>query len=129
MRKLRLLIASAVLAFGFIAMVAVPVSAAPGDAGDAADDVCAGIKAGGGNCNDDGKAVGKLVKLVVNILSAIAGVAAVIMIIVSGLKYITSGGEPAKIAGAKTTLMYSIVGLFVVVFAQVIVRYVLDQAV
>jgi hypothetical protein len=47
------------------------------------------------------------------------------MIIIGGLKYITSGGESSNVSGAKNTIIYAIVGLIVVALAQFIVHFVL----
>ncbi len=69
----------------------------------------------------------KLITNIINIFSVIVGVIAVIMIIVGGLKYITSGGESSNVSGAKNTIIYAIVGLIVVALAQFIVRFVLTN--
>lgn len=53
-----------------------------------------------------------------------AGAAAVIIIIFSGIKLITSSGDPQKMQGAKKTLTYGIVGLLVVLFAGFIVLFI-----
>lgn len=74
-----------------------------------------------------GTKVDSVIKSVVRILGVVAGILAVIMIIVSGIKYITSGGDSSKIAGAKNALVYAIVGLIIVALSQVIVRFVLGQ--
>jgi len=71
----------------------------------------------------------KLLTTIINIFSAIVGVIAVIMIIVGGLRYITSGGDSNKVGTAKQTLMYAIIGLVIVALAQLIVHFVLAQAV
>jgi len=57
-------------------------------------------------------------------LSVIVGVAAVIMIILSGLRYITSGGDASKVGAAKSSLIYALIGLVIVALAQVIVHFV-----
>jgi hypothetical protein len=62
---------------------------------------------------------------IINVLSAIAGVAAVVMIIVAGFRYITSGGKQESITAAKNGLLYAIVGLVIAALAQVIARFVL----
>ena len=71
--------------------------------------------------------VNRIIRLVINIFSLIVGVIAVIMIIIGGLKYITSGGDSGNITGAKNTILYAIIGLVVVALAQIIVRFVLDK--
>jgi hypothetical protein len=91
---------------------------------------CAGIglaSADGGCGGGADNRVFKVVATVVNVLSIIVGIAAVIMIIVSGFRYITSGGDSSKVSGAKSALIYAIVGLVVVALSQVIVRFVLNN--
>jgi uncharacterized membrane protein len=65
----------------------------------------------------------------INILSVVVGVIAVIMIIVGGFRYITSGGASEKVTSAKNTIMYAVIGLIIVALSQVIVQFVLDQSV
>ena len=55
------------------------------------------------------------------------GVIAVIMIIIGGLKYIISSGDSNNINSAKNTILYAIIGLVIVAFAQEVVRYVLTN--
>ena len=76
---------------------------------------------------DTGTNFSALLKKIINIFSVIVGVIAVIMIIIGGLKYITSGGESSNVSGAKNTIIYAIVGLIIVALAQFIVRFVLGN--
>lgn len=69
-----------------------------------------------------------VVTAVVNILSAIVGITAVIMMIVGGLKYVTSAGDSNKTASAKNTIVYAVVGIIIAVLAQIIVRFVIGKA-
>lgn len=97
---------------------------------DSVSEACsgAGLTVGSnGKCGGGGSLDG-LFKVVVNVLSAIVGLAAVIMVIIGGFKYITSGGDSNKVAGAKSTIIYAIVGLLVVAMAQVIVHFVIKSA-
>ena len=71
--------------------------------------------------------VDRIIKLVINIFSLIVGVVSVIMIIIGGLKYITSAGDSGNVQGAKNTILYAIIGLVIVVLAQVVVRFVLER--
>lgn len=77
-------------------------------------------------CGTGESSIGVLIKAVINILSVVVGIAAVIMIIISGFKYITSGGDSSGISSAKTTLVYALVGLAIVASAQLIVRFVFN---
>ncbi|KKW02981.1 MAG: hypothetical protein UY35_C0009G0024 [Candidatus Saccharibacteria bacterium GW2011_GWC2_48_9] len=67
-------------------------------------------------------------KIVTNILLFLVGTAAVIMIILGGIKYTTSNGDPSQIKSAKDTILYSVVGLIVAIMAWGIVTFVIDQA-
>lgn len=66
---------------------------------------------------------------IVNVLSIVVGIAAVIMIMVGGLRYVTSGGKEDSIKGAKNTIVYALIGLIVVALAQVVVRFVLNKTI
>jgi len=68
-----------------------------------------------------------VVRVIVNILSIAVGIAAVIMIMVGGFRYITAGGDANNVSGAKNTIVYAIVGLVVVAMAQFIVQFVVDK--
>ena len=72
--------------------------------------------------------VNNLITTIINIFSLVVGVVAVIMIIVGGLKYITSGGDSGNVTGAKNTILYAVIGLVVVALAQFIVKFVLGKA-
>ena len=71
--------------------------------------------------------VNSIITTVINVFSIVVGVVAVIMIIIGGLKYITSGGDSGNITGAKNTILYAVIGLVVVALAQFIVKFVLGK--
>jgi uncharacterized membrane protein YidH (DUF202 family) len=78
-------------------------------------------------CSDGTSSVGKLIRTVINVLSVIIGAIAVVMIIIAGFRYITSGGKQESVTGAKNTILYAIVGLVIVALAQIIVHFVLNN--
>lgn len=91
--------------------------------------VCAGIGLAGGNCNAGGASeVNKVLALVINLVSLIVGIAAIVMIIFAGMKFITSGGDPSKVSSAKNSVIYALVGLVVVASAQLAVHYIINKA-
>ena len=77
---------------------------------------------------DGTDAVNDIITLVINIFSILVGVVSVIMIIIGGFKYVTSGGDSGNVTGAKNTILYAIIGLVVVALAQLIVKFVLGKA-
>ena len=130
----------AALFVGF-ALVAIPIALpAVAHAASAADiNNClasgSGLSITGGvndDCTDPGTSNGttkinNLITTIVNIFSAVVGIISVIMIIVGGFQYVVSNGDSGKIGTAKTTIIYAIVGLIVVAFAQFLVQFVLNK--
>ena len=82
------------------------------------------------NCGSGSSApsIKKIISAVLNILSLVAGVIAVIMIIIAGTKFITSQGDAGKVASARSTAIYAIIGLVIVALSQTIVFFVLREA-
>lgn len=68
-----------------------------------------------------------LIKTVVNVLLWAVGILSVIMIIFSGFRYITSAGDASKTKSARSTLIYSVVGLIVSIMAWAIVNMVINR--
>lgn len=64
---------------------------------------------------------------VLGVVFALAGGIAVAFIIFGGIKYITSQGDAADVAKAKNTILYSIIGLVVVVSSYFLISYVIGK--
>ncbi|HEX8227370.1 MAG TPA: hypothetical protein VF572_05895 [Candidatus Saccharimonadales bacterium] len=88
---------------------------APGDT-----TVCATPAGGDPLTNQNG-----ILHKVTQIIAVIAGVAAVIVIIVAGISYITSGGNAEQVNKAKQAILFALVGLAVIVLAQTIISLVI----
>ena len=58
------------------------------------------------------------------ILTSIAAALSLMFIVIAGIKFVTSGGDPKKLASASSTLTYAIIGLAVTILAFVILRVV-----
>lgn len=129
MKKIKLYIMSAILACG----MAVPMFAAPltVNAATAKEAVCEGAQftTGSSACDTAGSeaTVKGTITLAIRILQMIVGIISVFTIIIAGLGYITSAGDGAKTKTAKDRILYSAIGLMVVVLAEVIVRFVLNR--
>jgi hypothetical protein len=88
---------------------------------------CGGVKLSDSpsNCADKASSLNTIIGNAVNILSVIVGIVAVVMIIIGGMKFITSNGDASNIASARSTILYAVIGLTVAALAQVLVKYVL----
>jgi hypothetical protein len=72
-------------------------------------------------------AVLRAIKSAANIIAFIGGVAAIIVIIISGLSLITSSGSSEQVANARRRIVYTAVGLAVIGLAWEITRFVTDK--
>lgn len=60
-----------------------------------------------------------------NLVTAVlvfAGIVALFLIIFSGIKFLTSGGDPKQVEGARKTLTYAIIGLVVILSSFAIIN-------
>ena len=93
--------------------------------------VCNGVGLGGNACSSDSNgssSINKIITNVLNILSYIVGIAAVFVLIISGIRMIASGGDSNSFNSAKNGILYAIIGLVIVATSQIIVQYVLKNA-
>ena len=65
-------------------------------------------------------------KQVTNTILYIVGIIAVIMLIIGGIRYVTSGGDSKKVTDAKNTVLYAIIGLVIAFLAFAIVNFVIS---
>jgi len=122
---MNLYVSALLLIAGF---VAVPVAVTAQS--NVQENVCKGLMGTGvDSCDDDGgdASFAGLAKKIINIFSIVVGSVSVIMIIVGGFRYVISGGDSNGVSGAKNTIMYAIIGLVIVLFAQIIVKFVLTN--
>ncbi len=67
------------------------------------------------------------INTIINVIIGVVGFVAVIVIILGGVQYTTSAGDPGKVKKAKDTIMYGIIGLVVALLAFAIVNFVLSS--
>jgi hypothetical protein len=127
MRKWQQLVTVFALVVG-ISAVAVPAGTA--SAINVFDKCGSGGKGGGstevcGAAQNDNAT--SMAKIIINTLLYILGIIAVIMIVIGGIKYTASNGDASRVKSAKDTIMYSVVGLVVAIFAFAIVNFVVTS--
>jgi hypothetical protein len=82
------------------------------------------------NPNDVGVPVVTADNLIPGILNTVywlGGVIAIIVIVIAGIFYAISQGEAAKIKRAKEAIIYSVVGLVVIMVAFIITNFVIGR--
>lgn len=95
------------------------------DCGNAADSTVCKTKEAG--AEDPLTGSNGLIGMATNIISLVAGIAAVIFLVLNGLKYVTSNGAPDQISRAKEGIIYALIGLVLIVLAQAIIGFVLTK--
>lgn len=124
MKKVRTYVATFIIAI-MGAFVVLPVASVAAEG--ALDGVCANNQNTGvcqENANAENKNTNNLVGDLVNVLLFVIGALSVIMIIIGGILYVTSGGNSSSVTKAKNTILYAIVGLVVSLLAYAIVNWV-----
>ena len=71
--------------------------------------------------------VNKMVSIIISTLSWFVGIVSVIVIIIAGFQFITSGGDSNRVNKAKNALFYAMIGLLIVALAQFLVHFVLNN--
>lgn len=64
---------------------------------------------------------------ILNTLIYVTGSVSVLMIVIGGLRYTTSGGDQGSINSAKNTILYAVVGLILSLMGYAIVNFVLTK--
>lgn len=73
------------------------------------------------------KTLPDVIQTIVSVVLSIVGIIAVVMIIMGGIGFVTSQGDAAKVAKARNTLLYGVVGLVIALLAFAIVNFVLTS--
>lgn len=124
-KKLPYLLASLATLF---CLALVPLQPAYADTGDVLNTCKAQGASGTSICGDQGGGgLFSVIRSIIQVLLIIAGIIAVIMIIIGGIRYTTSNGDQADVKAAKDTILYSVVGLVVTIAAYSIVTWVIGQ--
>jgi hypothetical protein len=63
-----------------------------------------------------------------NIAYFVAGITAVLVIVVAGFALTTAGSDPATVTKAKNSILFAVVGLVVVIMAAVITQFLIGRA-
>lgn len=71
--------------------------------------------------------IGKLISDFLPAIFAIAGFIAVIMIIISGIQFMTSSGNPEAAAAARGRLIFALIGFALIVLSYVVLQFVNQQ--
>jgi cytochrome bd-type quinol oxidase subunit 2 len=132
--KSKLGVLVAVVSLVFLGLAITPAKVGAQTTNTINKSTCEGISiaTGGGDagdCKDDGNAsFSSIIRKVISILSILVGAVSVIMLIIGGFRYIISNGDSNSTKSAKDTIMYALIGLIIVLFAQIIVRFVWTNA-
>ncbi|HET9721606.1 MAG TPA: pilin [Candidatus Saccharimonadales bacterium] len=68
-----------------------------------------------------------IIQVASSLVALLAGIAAVIIVITSGLSMITSSGNQESVTNARKRLTAAVIGLVIIAFAWVIVKFLTDR--
>jgi len=130
MKKYLKTVLLAILVIFGVSFLAAPISTYAVD-GVTIDDIDAcseltGVAREAAGCDNSKDALPEIVLNILNAIIGIAGLIAVVFIIIGGLQYMTSTGDPGKIKKAKDTILYASIGLIVCALAFAIINWVIN---
>ncbi len=88
--------------------------------------VFAGLISAGGH-NVPTLTADKVLQNGLNIAYFIAGIIAVIAIILAGFSYVTSQGDAGRVTKAKNTILYAVIGIVIILSAFAITQFVIGR--
>ncbi len=97
------------------------------------DRVCDGAAAKSPTCQEankqraDENPIANLIGQAANIIALVAGAVAVVMIILAGYQFVTSGGNSEAVTKARGKIVGAIIGLIIIALAWTIIRLVTDN--
>ena len=86
-----------------------------------------GSTSGCTDTTDSENKVSSTLGTVIGILSLIVGVVSVIMLVIGGMRFVTSNGDGSSTAAARNTIIYAVVGIIIAALAQFIVKFVVGK--
>ena len=119
---IKIVTAAFIAIFGILAF-------APTSSVSAATDICSmpevseEVKAAAGCPGTTSNTLENSIQIILNSIIGIAGLIAVIFIVIGGVTYMTSTGDAGKIKKAKDTILYAVIGLVVCALAFIIVNW------
>ena len=119
MNKLKLTLIALAAFVGMATFVPAQVALA-----DPAGEISKGIDQAGGK---NEPSLGSRFQDIVNVMLYIIGAIAVIMIVIGGIRYVTSNGDSGSVKSAKDTILYAVIGLIIAILAYSIVNFVVDS--
>jgi hypothetical protein len=115
------LFAALSLVLGLAVLADAPVQAInvfPNCSGDTGSTVCSAT-------SDKLFGEGSVWNRILTTLTYVIGAISVLMIIIGGIRYVTSNGDQNQITSAKNTILYAVIGLVVAILAYAIVSFVI----
>lgn len=68
-----------------------------------------------------------IVTIGLQILNIVAGIVVVFVIVISGVRFMSSQGDPNSVSQARNALLYGVFGLVIIFASQMIVMYILRK--
>jgi len=128
----------AVLLTPLVMMLVIPKTIYAADAVNVINDVCKNPSAANASiCLDDQTDTSEsnspifgprgMVTIGLQILNIVAGVVVVFVIVISGVRFMSSQGDSNSVSQARNALLYGVFGLVIVLASQIIITFILRK--
>ncbi len=113
-----------------ITLIALLAPATVSAATDPLKDVCTGSSSSATACGARNQTLygpNSVLKRVTLVIALIGGIAAVIIMLVGSFQFVTAGGDPQKVASARSIIVGALIGLVIITAAEAIITFVLNK--
>jgi ABC-type Fe3+ transport system permease subunit len=124
MKKVKIIIASLAIVLSIFGLSFTPAPTYAANSICGQPNVSEEIKKANGCGGSSTTDLSNVIVGIINGIVAILGIVAAIFVIVGGVNYMTSQGDPGKLQKAKNTILYSVIGLIIAALAFAIVNFV-----
>ena len=125
--KLSVLVIIGLFSFTLLSPAATFAAGSTGYADVCSQDVPQGVKDAAGCPGNSNSDLPTVFQNILNAIIGIAGVVSVVFIIIGGIQYTTSAGDPGKTKKAKDTILYALIGLIICALSFAIVNFTISR--
>lgn len=125
--KLSVLVIIGLFSFTLLSPATTFAAGSTGYADVCSQDVPQGVKDAAGCPGNSNSDLPTVIQNILNAIIAVAGIVSVVFIIIGGIQYTTSAGDPGKTKKAKDTILYALIGLIICALSFAIVNFTISR--
>lgn len=112
-----------IISFNIVSMILAPSTHAASVCSQPKDSIPAEVWQASGCDNDTDDKLPQIIVSILNAIILVSGLVATVFVLIGGINYMTSAGDPSKVEKAKKTILYACIGLAICALSFAIVNF------